>query len=97
MIKGIFNKKFERKKWSIVEINEQWYIFYHRQTNRHQFSRQGCAEKIKIEKDGSIKQVEMTSCGLNNGLFIGKGIYEARIACVLLSKTGANVMNSVII
>lgn len=74
---------------SIVEIAGQWYVFYHRQTNRHQFSRQVCAEKITIEKDGAIKQVEMTSCGLNNVPLIGKGIYEARIACILMSRTGA--------
>lgn len=74
---------------SIVEINDQWYVFYHRHTNAHQFSRQPCAEKIKIEVNGSIKQVEMTSCGLNNGPLLGKGEYEARIACNLMSKYGA--------
>ncbi|OOM70024.1 xylosidase/arabinosidase [Clostridium puniceum] len=73
---------------SIVEINGQWYVFYHRQTNRHQFSIQGCAERITIEKDGSIKQVEMTSSGLNNGPLKGVGEYEARIACNLMSKEG---------
>jgi arabinoxylan arabinofuranohydrolase len=74
---------------SIVEINGKWYVFYHRQTNKHQFSRQACAEEIKIEADGSIKQVEMTSCGLNNGPLIGKGEYPAYIACNLLSRSGA--------
>ena len=42
---------------SIVQIGDDWYIFYHRQTNGTWFSRQGCAEKIKFEADGSIKQV----------------------------------------
>ena len=74
---------------SIVEISGQWYVFYHRQTNRHQYSRQACAESITIEQDGSIKQVEITSCGLNNGPLIGSGEYEARIACNLMSKKGA--------
>lgn len=74
---------------SIVEINGQWYVFYHRQTNRHQFSRQACAEPITIENDGSIRQVEMTSCGLNNGPLKGTGEYEARIACNLMSREGA--------
>jgi hypothetical protein len=74
---------------SIVEINGQWYVFYHRQTNRHQFSRQVCAEPITMEQDGSIKQVEMTSCGLNNGPLKGIGEYEARIACNLMSREGA--------
>lgn len=74
---------------SIVEINNQWYVFYHRQTNRHQFSRQACAEKINIQADGNIKQVEITSCGLNIGPLVGKGKYEARIACILKSRYGA--------
>lgn len=74
---------------SIVEIKGKWYVFYHRQTNKHQFSRQVCAEEIKIEPDGSIRQVEMTSCGLNGGPLQGKGEYQAYIACNLLSKNGA--------
>lgn len=68
---------------SMVEINGQWYIFYHRQTNAHWFSRQGCAEPLTIEADGSIKQVEMTSCGLNGGPLPGKGEYPAYLACHL--------------
>lgn len=72
---------------SIVEIAGQWYIFYHRQTNAHWFSRQGCAEPIFIEADGSIKQVEMTSCGLNGGPLPGKGEYPAYIACHLYTPT----------
>ena len=74
---------------SIVEIKGQWYVFYHRQTNKHQFSRQACAEKINIDEYGIIKQVEMTSCGLNNEPLYGKGVYEARIACNLISYKGA--------
>lgn len=70
----------------MVEINGQWYIFYHRQTNRIKCSRQACAEKIYIEADGSIQQVEVTSCGLNDGPLTAKGTYEARIACNLNGK-----------
>lgn len=66
---------------SIVEINGEWYIFYHRQTNGTWFSRQGCAEKIKILPDGTIPQVEMTSCGLNGGPLKGEGEYAAYLAC----------------
>lgn len=65
----------------IEKINGEWYIFYHRQTNGTWYSRQGCAEKIKIENDGSIKQVEMTSCGLNGGSLEGRGEYFAYLAC----------------
>ena len=67
----------------MAEISGQWYIFYHRQTNRIKCSRQACAEKITILPDGSIHQAEVTSCGLNDGPLIGKGTYEARIACNL--------------
>ncbi len=68
---------------SMVELNGQWYIFYHRQTNGTWYSRQGCAEKIEILPDGSIKQAELTSCGLNNGPLAGRGEYPAYIACHL--------------
>jgi hypothetical protein len=74
---------------SIVEINGKWYVFYHRQTNRSQFSRQGCAERIEIMPDGSIPQIEITSCGLNNGPLAGSGEYAARIACNLSGKDDA--------
>ena len=67
----------------MAEVNGQWYIFYHRQTNRIKCSRQACAEKLTILPDGSIPQVEVTSCGLNDGPLVGKGRYEARIACNL--------------
>ncbi len=66
---------------SIVQIGEDWYIFYHRHTSGTWFSRQGCAEKIHFEKDGSIKQVEITSCGLNGGPLSDIGEYPAYIAC----------------
>lgn len=72
----------------MVEINKQWYIFYHRQTNKQKCARQGCAEKITILPDGSIPQVEITSCGLNDGPLFGTGAYEARIACNLSSREG---------
>ena len=70
----------------MVKANGQWYIFYHRQTHGTESSRQGCAEKITIQEDGSIKQVEMTSCGLNKGGLSDKGTYPAAIACNLMGK-----------
>lgn len=72
----------------LVEIKGQWYIFYHRQTNRQKCCRQGCAEKVTILPDGHIPQVEITSCGLNDGPLQGVGTYEARIACNLSGKDG---------
>lgn len=70
---------------SIVQIKNDWYIFYHRHTNGTWYSRQGCAEKINILPDGSIPQVEITSCGLNRGPLVGKGEYPAYIACHLFT------------
>jgi len=68
---------------SLVCVKGQWYLFYHRQTHKTTYSRQGCAEKITILPDGSILQVRMTSCGLNDGPLAGSGTYPAPICCVL--------------
>ena len=68
---------------SIEKINGEWYIFYHRQTHKNEYSRQACAEKIVMLPDGSIPQVEITSCGLNGGPLKGKGTYPAPICCNL--------------
>lgn len=87
---GINNSSYESPNYvignnhgSIVEVNGQWYIFYHRHTHRNTFSRQGCAEKIYINKDGSIEQTEMTSCGLNDGPLRTEGTYPSAICCYL--------------
>ncbi len=66
---------------SIEFVNGQWYIFYHRHTHKTSYSRQGCAEKIKIDENGKIAQVEMTSCGLNKGPIEAKGKISSFYAC----------------
>lgn len=71
---------------SIVEMNDRWFIFYHRHTNGTAFSRQGCIEPIVIREDGTIPQVEMTSCGPNDGPLVGRGEYHAYLACNLFCK-----------
>lgn len=71
---------------SIVEINGEWYVFYHRHTNGTAFSRQGCLEKIHFEEDGTIPQAEMTSCGSIDEPLPGKGEYPAYLACNLFCK-----------
>jgi arabinoxylan arabinofuranohydrolase len=68
---------------SIVEIKGNWYVFYHRHTNGKEFSRQACLEPVKIEKDGVIHQVEITSNGPNGKPLDGRGEYPAYIACNL--------------
>ena len=67
---------------SICNINNQWYIFYHRMTNNTIMSRRGCVEKIEILPDGTIPEVEMTSLGFEHALSPYK-ITLAEIACVL--------------
>ncbi len=70
----------------IEYINGEYYIFYHRPTNRSMNSRQGWAEKLELREDGSFAQAEMTSCGLNDGPLPGTGVYSAAIACHLYGK-----------
>lgn len=72
----------------IENINGTWYVFYHRQTNRTNFSRQACAEEIHFDSEGRIRQAEVTSCGLNKGPLAGKGKYPARICCHLTGVKG---------
>ena len=68
---------------SIEKIGDRWYVFYHRQTHGSDYSRQACAEPIEIRPDGTIEQVEMTSCGLNGGPLRSEGEYPAVICCNL--------------
>ena len=70
----------------MVEIDGKWYIFDHRQTNNTGFSRQAVAEPVTIEADGTIRQAEATSCGLNGRSLNDEGIYPAYIACNLMCK-----------
>ncbi len=77
---------------SICKINNQWYVFYHRHTQGTAFSRQGCVEKISILPDGSIPQVEMTSCGFNEGLPANNEYYSAGYCCNLISHKKGSVI-----
>ena len=79
---------------SLIEINGNYYIFYHRHSNRKQSSRQACAERIRFE-DGKFYQAEMTSCGLNDGPLSGKGKYPAYIACNVYGKSGTRFMSMI--
>lgn len=74
---------------SVECINGEYYIFGHRQTNGTESSRQGIAEKLHRNEDGTFQMAEMTSCGLNGGPLKTSGEYETGIACVLKGKYGA--------
>lgn len=73
----------------LVEIDQQYYIFYHRHTQGTLFSRQGCAEPVFMNADGKIMQAEMTSAGLSGCLLEAQGRYPAMIACNMISRNGA--------
>ena len=73
----------------MLRLGDDFYIFYHRQTNRSSYARQACAERLVRNADGSFAQAEVTSCGLNGGPLVGTGTYGARIACNLWSSEGA--------
>ena len=72
----------------ILKIADEYYIFYHRQTNRHSYSRQACAERLTPKSEGGFAQAEITSCGLNAGFLRPSGTYPSYIACNLWSKNG---------
>ena len=72
---------------SMVQIGDDWYIFYHRHTNNTWYSRQGCAEKLTFTEDGHIKQAELTSCGLNNGPLRDTEEYPAYIVCNIIDES----------
>lgn len=78
----------------LVEIGEELYIFGHRHTHGTQFSRQGTAERVKLLEDGTIPQVEVTSCGLNGGPLPAKGEYQSYIACHLTEGDREKVGNA---
>lgn len=81
---------------SLACVNGQWYIFYHRQTHNSTFSRQACAEKIEILKDGSISQAECTSCGLNDGPLKAEGSYQAVYACNITNGHMPHATNTIV-
>lgn len=80
---------------SIEYINGNYYVFYHRLTHKSDYSRQGCAEKIFMDDYGLFKQVEITSCGLNNGPLIAKGKYPSVIACNITNFNMPHGSNSI--
>lgn len=67
---------------SLARLNGQWYIFYHRMTNNTVYSRIACVEKVTIEPDGKIREVEMTSLGFGEALD-PFAVTSGYVACVL--------------
>lgn len=80
----IDNKKCDPESWnihgSIEEVNNQWYVFYHRSSVNSRYQRRLCIEPIKFNEDGSIDEVEMTSQGAGRPFALGESI-EGWRAC----------------
>lgn len=68
---------------SILLLNDKYYIFDHRFTNRTSYSRQGVAEPIYMDEAGHFSQAEATSCGLYGKALKAEGEYPAYIACFI--------------
>ena len=75
----------------IVEINGQWYVFYHRMTKNNEYARQSLMEpidlQVTVDENGNkavvIPQVEMTSQGANTEGLDAYQQQDAGIACYL--------------
>ncbi|RPJ37497.1 MAG: carbohydrate-binding protein, partial [Chloroflexi bacterium] len=67
---------------SIAQFRGQWYVFYHRSSQATNFNRRVCAEPIRINPDGSIAEVEMTTQGISGPLSPHAEL-EAWRACLL--------------
>lgn len=67
---------------SIVEMNGQWYVFYHRSTHNSVTMRKACVEPIYFNEGGSIDEVEMTTQGAGPPLKATSRI-DAERACLL--------------
>lgn len=70
----------------ILVLPDAFYIFYHRHTQGTQFSRQACAEELRMDEAGFFPQVEMTSSGLYGTALPAEGAISAYIACHLTEK-----------
>ncbi len=68
---------------SICEFKGQWYVFYHRSSRNRVSCRRVCAEPIFFDENGFIREVEMTSSGVEHALNPFDGI-PARAACRMM-------------
>ncbi len=66
---------------SVVELNGQWYVLYHRATHHSSRLRKACIEPITFNEDGTIREVEMTSQGAGKPIPAVSTIDAAR-ACL---------------
>ena len=79
----------------MVQLGGDWYVFYHRHTQGTGFSRQGCAERLTRDADGSFRPAELTSQGLSGKPLPGVGEYPAYITCDLYIEKGSKPRKAV--
>lgn len=65
---------------SIERVGDDWFVFYHRSSGNSSARRRLCVERIRIQPDGSIPEVPMTSQGVGSPHALGETI-EAWRAC----------------
>lgn len=78
---------------SIENVNGQWYVFYHRQTNNNEVCRQGMAEPVSIRLEGErliIDEAEVTSQGFEINGLNPKKVTAAGNSCYLTGKEDTN-------
>jgi hypothetical protein len=78
---------------SVERINREYYVFYHRCTHNTDFSRQACAERIRMNPDGTFEQTEITTQGMGKAL-AAAGKIPASICCILYNKKIKNVQGN---
>ena len=67
---------------SIAEFNGQWYVLYHRSSQNTRYNRRLCMEPICFEENGDIKEVPMTTQGVEPPLKMNQRI-SAVGACMV--------------
>lgn len=71
---------------SILKLKDRYYIFYHRNSNRCAFARQGCIEPLERTPDGRFLQSEVTSTGFGLEKLPMHGEYAFYTGCLLTRK-----------
>lgn len=57
-------RNLENNHGCIFEVNDNWYVAYHRPTHASSSMRKACIEPITFNEDGTINEVEMTTQGV---------------------------------
>ena len=71
---------------SILELGDEYYIFYHRNTGHCPYARQGCLERLTLLDNGRFLQAEITSLGFARTAIAARGSHAAYTACLLQRK-----------